>query len=196
VRLGVDGPRWTADLDSIGGVARTPVILPRLRRTILVLSEEGDAWFLDASTGEAEGPWSSGSPPASGPVASLTGATATFVDGTLASWDEELVPAVSAQGEGDEETELPRDTYGANAGLAVLRRSAAEGTVLDSPWTDGAVSVESNSYAITFEGGALEPFHASRDGEWNYIAWEAPTDRLPHGRLWISDSEGLRAFTP
>lgn len=196
VRLASEGPRWTVELDSIGGVARTPVILPKLSGTILLLSEEGDAWFVDAATGESQGPHSLGSPPASGPVATLTGATATFVDGRLASWDRKLQPAISALGHDDEDTGPARDSFGANGGLAVLRRSAETGTQLDSPWTDWSISVEATSYAVRFANDLIEPFHVSRDGDWNYMAWEAPTSALPYGRLWISDDVGLRAFTP
>jgi hypothetical protein len=35
-----------------------------------------------------------------------------------------------------------------------------------------------------------------RAGDWSLLAWEAPSARLPDGRLWVGDGAGLRAFLP
>jgi len=48
----------------------------------------------------------------------------------------------------------------------------------------------------TGEGSEKLSFHVRLRGEWNFLAWEAPTSKAPHGRLWLSDGDGLRAYEP
>lgn len=214
VRLSKDGPEWSTQLSSISGIARTPVLLSKRPGTALLLSEGGNAWFVDANTGATEGPISVGAPPMAGPSVTATGATATFVNGTSATWERVLEPAIAPLGEStstdpesngyDEEDEPEvaaplRDSHGGTAGLAALHRSADSGTQLTSPWNGWTIEIQDEAFTISAEGTHLSTddyFHVSRSGEWNFIAWEAPHPVLPRGRLWISDEAGLRAFTP
>jgi len=197
VRLAAEGPAWTTDLDSISGVARAPVGLPKRPGTFLVVSEEGKAWLIDAADGATEGPFALDAPPASGPRATATGVTAGFTDGTSAVWDTELQPTVSqVAAEAPDGSGAARDTHGSDAGLAVLRRSAERGTRLASPWTPWVIEVAEGSFTLSTTDGLSEPIHVSRSGDWNFVAWEAPTRLLPRGQVWISDGAGLRAVAP
>jgi hypothetical protein len=78
----------------------------------------------------------------------------------------------------------------------VLRRSAAQTPQLDSPWGDWTVEVGATHFVVRHRGQSAVAFSARRDGEWNYIAWEAPHSKLRGGRLWVSDHAGLRGFEP
>ena len=39
-------------------------------------------------------------------------------------------------------------------------------------------------------------FAVLRSGEWSFLAWEAPREGLPSGRLWVSDAAGIAAYQP
>ena len=185
-------PAWKVSLDTLGGVARTPVFLPRRPGSLLVVSEEGSVWFVNASDGSIEGPWMSGNPPVQGPTPTATGASVTFMDGRVATWESELEPEIAKRSmSGDIVPDL-----GADAGLAVLRRRAMEGNRLESPWSPYMVTVKDDHYAIRWEGRKEASFTVRRTGNWEFLAWEAPNSKIPGGRLWISDGAGLRAFEP
>jgi len=205
VRLSEEGTRWTVKLNTIGGIARTPTMLPKRPGTVLMLSEEGNAWFVHSGTGQTEGPFSLRSPPASGPVATATGVSAGFMSGATALWEQELEPTVTNLKAVDDDEfydenrkapQIERDSHGADGGLAVLRRSAREGIELASPWKSWGVRVNDDAFEVTSGDDSERSFTVSRDGDWHYLAWEAPSRGLPEGRLWVSDANGLRAFKP
>jgi hypothetical protein len=186
------GQLWQASLETLGGVARTPVFLPRRQGFVLAVSEDGGAWLIGAADGAVEGPWSYARPPISGPSPIATGAEVTFVDGKTATWHEGLEPEIeSARTVADNASNL-----GFDSGLAVLRRRAEQGTELESPWSPYVVTVHDEHYAVHWEGRDEASFTVRRTGDWQYLAWEAPNASIPGGRLWISDGAGLRAFHP
>ncbi len=202
---------WEQSLESLGGIARTPVSLPRRTGTLLCITEDGDAWFLEADTGELEGPWSMGIPPVEGPIPTETGAFVRFEDGRTAVWESrlrpEILPVPKARGlQEDPHVAVARRRteaiangtfYGTQAGLEVLRRGSDTDLELSSPWTTWKVRIERDAYWVSRENGEDEkPFAIRRSGDWMYVAWEAPSADAPSGRLWISDEEGLRAFEP
>ena len=186
-------PLWQRSLSSLGGLARPPVFLPEKPGHLLVLTEDGDAWLLDGSTGDLEGPWPLGSSPVEGPTAITEGVVARLRDGRSLLWERRVKPTPI------EETGAPglaAARYGSEAGLSVLRREGAAFAEHESPWSDWVVRVEDEVYRVHKVGDRDGGFAVARDGEWSYFAWEAPHARLKQGRLWISDGAGLRAFAP
>jgi hypothetical protein len=183
---------WTLSIESLGGVARTPVFLPGRGGSLLVVTEEGAAWIVAAEDGHLEGPWSANSPPVSGPLPTAKGAVVTFMNGAQAAWLERLRPEVSQLADS---SHAPRDP-GHDAGLAVLRRTSSLARSLDSPWGNGTVEITAEYFLVHHRGDTEVAFAARRTGEWTFVAWEAPHARLPHGRLWTSDGAGLRGFEP
>ncbi|MEM7310526.1 MAG: hypothetical protein AAF682_27875, partial [Planctomycetota bacterium] len=78
--------------------------------------------------------------------------------------------------------------------FAFLRRHAHAGNALVAPetgWTAEVREAEIIAYGKDGRG-----FTARRNGEWEYIAWEAPKALLPYGRLWVADEDGLRCYRP
>lgn len=208
-RLGAGGAVvWTRELDTLGGVARAPVFLPRKPGYLLVLTEDGDAWIVEAATGKLDGPWSFGSPPIEGPIVTENGVLVRFEDGRSAIWESRLRPTVREPVDLRED-ESPQEAArrrrqraiaegtikGSDVGLAVLRRDSDTARVLRSPWNDWEVEVQKQSYRVRRRGGE-ESFGVRLEGQWAFVAWEAPHSKIPDGRLWISDSAGLRAFEP
>jgi hypothetical protein len=194
-RLTRDGRTlWQIRLDTLGGIARAPVFLPRRPGVLLCLSEDGAVWLIDAASGRIEGPASLGSPPVDGPVPTATGATARFLDGRTAVWETRLKPEsceVPPGGAIEPRNEL---SQGSNAGLAVLRRRTGLGRTLASPWGPLSVEVGERHYTVRRAGSAEALFTVKRSGEWMFVAWEAPNSKSPGGRLWVSDAAGLRGF--
>jgi hypothetical protein len=188
---------WSHDLKSLGGIGRSPVFLPKSQGHLLCVSEDGEAWIIDANDGTIEGPWSNGSPPVFGPTPIDGGARVRFRDGKSFDWTSRLkpepAPATAVElAPNDREDEFG----GSNAGLAVLRRRSSSATHLDSPWSDLTVEI-TNGFFVVRPKGAKDPLlAAARSGDWVYVAWEAPTALIPRGRLWISDGKGLRAMVP
>ncbi len=214
---------WESKFSSLGGIARAPVFLPSHPGHLLVVSEDGDVWIVDANTGAVDGPWSAGSPPAAGPLSAPDSVVVQFRDGRTFSWTERLLPtevdatALKGPVEGNR---------GSDAGLTVLRRRASSATSFSSP--SGMYTLEIGDHLFVLRSNAPpdarpgKPTEAGanasgkpakpgdapttsrsqvianvrRSGEWTYIAWEAPNVAIPHGRVWISDEAGLRAFTP
>jgi hypothetical protein len=149
-----------------------------------------------------EGPWTCGSQPIEGPTSAYDGVRVTFKNGETYEWTSRLKPEpVTA-----EQAELrPADGagdvgQGSNSGLAILRRRTSSATTFPSPWAAYTVEIGEELYTLSTKPFLNEPAklvtNVHRAGEWTYVAWEAPNVSIPHGRLWISDRKGLRAFTP
>ncbi len=190
-------PVWETRLESLGGIARTPVFLPGRPEELLILTEEGVAWLVEAQSGRVEGPWSLESPPISGPTPMESGVLATFADGRSALWTTRLKPEVRGPGEPPFGVQRqPPEPYGSDAGLSMLRRSAESATSLRSPWGEWSVEVGDTHFTLRHPTEPERSFHVRRKGEWAYVAWEAPDAGHLAGRLWISDDEGLRRFEP
>jgi len=95
----------------------------------------------------------------------------------------------------DESLVKMRGEDGENTGsLVVLRRSLGNEESLTSPWNDWCIEVVEEAFLVTAPDG--RGFTAERKGEWTYLAWEAPKAFVPHGRVWVSDEAGLRAYLP
>lgn len=186
------GTHWSRQLESISGVARTPVFLPKRPGTVLVLTEEGSAWLVDANDGKVEGPQGLRSSPIAGPQVTPSGARVQLHDGRELIWTSRLAPD---QDNAAAAGEAPNPDRGHDAGLAMLRRNPQTQT-LASPWGDWTVEVAERDFVVRRSNASNPEFGVQRVGEWNYLAWEAPRARAPRGRLWISDGFGLRAFTP
>lgn len=191
VRLSTRGePVWEHRLGTLGGIARTPAFLPRRPGTLLVVTEDGRAWLVDALTGRLEGPSELGAAPSSGPRSLRSGLAYRLENGKLACF--ESTPQAVFYEPGDEppasttsDTELPT--------LAVLARSATSGLELASPWTEWSARVHPDRIEVTDGDKTL---NLENHGHWRFLAWEIPSVSIPAGRLWISDSSGLRAFRP
>ena len=200
--LGLDGrPVWERRLGTLGGIARTPVFLPRRQGTLLAVTEDGSAWLVEVQGGRVEGPWNMESPPAAGPLSTSEGVIVAFNDGRIARWDSKLRPeilegpsALSA----DQRTALANAGHGAPGNMAVLRRSAAAGNVLQPPGSDWRVEVGETHIVVHHASDSAQsfPIELRNAGSWCYVAWEAPTAAHPGGRLWLSDDGGLRGFEP
>ncbi len=191
-RLRVDGePAWERELLSLGGVARPPVFLPQRPGELLLLTEDGEAWFLDAASGELEGPASLGESPLEGPVATSDSVVARTKSGALATWTTRLKPKLSEGGE------LPADAaLGSSAGLSVLRQGERDARHHDSPWSEWSVEIRPEVFRVRPTSNPQAGFAILRSGEWSFLAWEAPREGLPSGRLWVSDAAGIAAYQP
>jgi len=193
-RLASDGKvLWERELSSLGGLARSPVFLPKKPGHLLLLTEDGEAWVLDGATGDLEGPHALGSGPVEGPAATAQGVVARLRDGRNLLWGRQLQPK-SIEETGATGTAAAR--FGSAAGLSVLRREGAAHGNHPSPWNDWIVDVQDEVYRVYHEDDPTGGFAVRRDGDWTFLAWEAPHARLKLGRLWISDEDGLRSFTP
>lgn len=184
---------WEKNLDSLGGIARAPVFMPRKPGHLLVLTEDGDTWFVEASTGELQGPWELDSTPDWGPVPTPDGVRAHFKSGDLAEWTTRLRPSLETN------SPIPADDahrHGADAGLRVLRNKIESANELESPGGIWTVEVRDELFWVRKSGDEAEGFAVRRNGQWSYVAWEAPRAGLRQGRLWVSDEAGLRAFEP
>lgn len=200
-RIGEGGEAlWEQRLGTLGGVARAPVFLPRKPGVLLVLTEDGEAWMVDAKSGTVEGPHALGAHPIAGPLVTQGGVVARLADGRLVRWEQGLQPS-EAGSRSDEGALLEalgeeQARHGSPVGLEVLRRSVGGSSALDSPWNSARVVLDAEVYRVVDRTSGRDSFYVHRQGEWNYLAWEAPHAQLPTGRLWISDGAGLRAFVP
>jgi len=184
-------PVWQEELLSLGGFGRAPVFLPASPERFLLLTEDGEAWLFNSETGEREGPWILGSGPAEGPSPTTDGVIARLKDGRLMKWTERVRPVEISTGEVPEV-----DQRGALGGMDVLWRGDAGRRELESPWTDWRVGLEDETYRVRNADDLESGFTVRRQGDWSYLAWEAPTPAFPDGRLWISDGSGLSAYQP
>jgi hypothetical protein len=195
-RIDRDGnARWECTLRTLGGIARTPMFLPPMPGSLLVLSEDGRAWLVNASDGEVDGPREVGSALVEGPTLTRGGVSARFADGRVALWTNRLEPSFYAVDglvrteSGDSEEELAHRSK-----MVVLRRGLDKDTRLVSPWTQWSVSVRDDEFRI--QGPDGRGFTAERAGEWVFVSWEAPKALMPIGRVWVSDEKGLRSYLP
>jgi tetratricopeptide (TPR) repeat protein len=202
VRIGDDNSvRWESQLNSLGGVARAPIFLPRKPDSLLLLTEDGDAWIVDANTGNVDGPWSCGSPPIEGPLAVDQGVVARFRNGAHAVWTERLRPDTLIEDESASPSALGAQArsagtqHGSTVGMAIVRSGIDSNDIFPSPWTDWGVQITPRAYRVA-NSKSDSSFVVRPSGDWLYVAWEAPRAALPTGRLWVSDAEGLRAFVP
>lgn len=195
---------WQHKLASLGGIARTPVLLANLKGTLLVLTEDGIAWLVDADSGRVEGPWKFDSPPAQGPYPTARGVEATFVDGRTAIWTTKLAPQVIQPAEAAASEDAAHVAEAAarepradgKGGMAVLRRQANGPVRMETGFGPWSVEVSGAHYLVRHSGDPARDYSIEARGEWAYLAWEPPDARLPNGRLWVSDDAGLRAWEP
>ncbi len=186
---------WEARLETLGGIARTPVFLPERPSMLLVISEDGVVWLVDAGTGNVEGRREIGSPPKKGPSRTRAGVTVSFADGRIGVWTNSLEPTfyrAESSVRGTESIDQTANTESAT--LSLLNRGVNSDLSLQSPWTEWTVTVKDEEYVITSSDG--KSFSALRSGNWNFVAWESPKALLPQGRLWVSDALGLRSYLP
>jgi hypothetical protein len=188
--------RWSRILDTLGGVARTPVFLPRRPGFMLVVSEDGRAWLVEASSGQAEGPLDLSAAPAEGPTLTRNGIWLRLEDERIAIWQVTLQPTYHEPG-----SSFLQAGQGTLTGLedapscfTFLRRSASSGAILTAQATGWSVEAQDEFYLVSAPDG--HGFTARKSGDWGYMAWEAPKALLPLGRLWVSDAAGLRSYRP
>lgn len=184
---------WNRKLPALGGVARAPVFMPKRPGHLLLLTEDGDAWLIEADTGDADGPYEVGSPPTLGPISTPEGVVAIFADGQALIWSNGLRPDPTTL---EAHPEVKQAAYGSTAGLHVLRSNAGNGASLRSPWTDWTVEAKDGVFLVLQDGAEQPLFTVRREGDWSWMAWEAPHALAPKGRLWTSDGLGLRSFDP
>ncbi len=189
-RLGADEkPIWQSKILSLGGIGRAPIFLPSRPEHLLLLTEDGEAWLLDSRDGERTGPWIMGSSPLEGPVATSEGVLAQLKDGRMMYWTNRVKPIEKP------EARIEKDQHsGTTVGMAVLSREDGSRRLLESPWTAWRVELQDEVYRVTRAGDPQGGYAIRRDGDWSYLAWEAPNPSAPDGRLWISDGGGLAAF--
>jgi hypothetical protein len=186
---------WAKELATLGGIARTPIFLPGRPGHLLVLSEDGQAWLVDAASGTHEGPLPIGAPPDRGPSLTRSGASVSFTDGRVAIWKDGLRPTFySVDSPATGPPTPPPEDGASSATMIVLRRSVAAAPRLVAEWTGWSVEVREHDYLAVGPDG--RGFTCARRGEWIYLAWESPKAMIPHGRLWISDDRGLRSYLP
>ena len=193
-RLGADSRmKWELALDTLGGVARTPVFLPNKSGWLLVVSEDGQAWLVHAQTGELEGPREIGNVPVVGPELTRSGVSVQFKDGRVAVWSDRLEPIFYQADALVNGGPLAAGNLIASE-VQLLRRSAGSASELVAARTGWRVVVTDKEYRVLSPDGL--GFSAERTGEWSYVAWEAPKALVPLGRLWVSDAGGVRSYLP
>lgn len=199
--LGQDGHSlWTKRLGSLGGIARTPLELPGTPGHWLVVTEDGEAFAIDAATGELGERELLPVPPLEGPIEWNGALYIRLRDGSIAGWRDGAKASVStARDLGPDHEELERalavaGSYGAR-GPSVLRRRTDSATRLSTP--DGGLTVrfDDANYFVERRGVAEPLFAVGRRGEWSYLAWEVD-DASASARLWIADEGGLRCVAP
>lgn len=184
---------WQAQLGSLGGVGRAPVFLPARAGHLLVVTEDGEVWVVNANDGTMDGPWSAGAPPVEGPTPASNAVVVRFRNGRAWQWTDRLLPT---EVDPASLTEPAEPNPGSNAGLAVLRRRSSSATKFPSPWAPYTIEIGANLFVLRSSVSGELCANVSRVGDWTYVAWEAPNVAIPRGRLWVSDEAGLRAFTP
>ena len=202
-RLTAGVSAWQKKLGTLGGVARAPVFLPRRPGFLLVLSEDGDAWVLDAKSGETEGPWTRNVAPLAGPYVVGDSVLVRFRDGAVWRWREGATPE-SVDAAAAEAALAPfvarglenEAQFGVVQNFAVLRHGSADKNRLESPWNDLVVEIVDRRCEVRSKSSPAALFSTDVQGEWVYLAIESPSARAPRGRLWMSDGAGLRSFLP
>lgn len=185
-------PLWELQLNTLGGIARTPTFLPEKPGWLLLVSEDGQAWLIHAEDGESLGPYLLGALPVDGPTLGPHGVRLLLDDGRIARWSSDVEPRFIQADRGGEF--LPESAGHEPGSYLVVRNGLNSGTGLESPWNDWSVEVRDTDYLV-FHGHGMG-FTAERNGQWVFLAWEAPTAFAPQGRFWLSDEAGLRSYLP
>ncbi len=194
--LGADGtPLWSKKLGSLGGIARTPLALPARDGTVLLVTEDGEAWTVELATGALDGPQTLPSPPIEGPIATGDALVARLRDGSLAVWKDAARPEITAARDlGPNHEDVERSltlagSFGVRGG-SVLRRRTDSGTRLSSP--DGQYTlVIDGANLLLQEKGMTAPLCAvQRRGGWSFLAWEDARGGAAHSRIRIADDAG------
>ncbi len=185
--------RWEIQLETLAGIARTPVFLPSRSGWVLIVGEDGQSWLIQSQSGEVEGPRDIGSPPLVGPALTRGGVSVQFADGRVAVWTDRLEPVFYQADSLVGRDSLSRDAQLAST-IVVLRRGVDSGTELESPWNGWRARVTGDDFRVVTPD--QRGFSAERHGDWAFVAWEAPKALVPHGRLWVSDDAGLRSYLP
>ncbi len=187
---------WQRQISSLGGVARTPAFLPRQKGKLVLLTEDGAAWLCDAASGDLEGPLALGAPPVAGPMNCTDGVRARLRDGRTVVWTDALQPdAASSQADVEASSE-DADPTASGSAFVTLRRTASGSLTLKSPWTGWTVEVGEKACMLRAKDQDKPCASLRRDGQWTYVAWEAPHAQLTNGRLWVADGLGLRCYIP
>jgi tetratricopeptide (TPR) repeat protein len=188
---------WERSLETLSGIARAPVFLPQRPGHLLLVSEGGRVWILDAESGTVEGPLDLGSAPVSGPAPSPDCVSVRLADGRGLGWTHGLQPRVLADVNAED---LNHDSqrFGGERGLRVYRRRE-DPERTHFPDADGkrTLVLQDNAYFVHWGQDPEEPADTVLlTGSWEYLAWEQSSLDAPEGRLWISDGAGLRSFVP
>ena len=188
---------WEQNLETLSGIARAPVFLPRRPGHMLLISEGGRVWILNSEDGTTEGPLDLDSAPVSGPAPSPDCISVRLADGRGLGWTHELVPKVLSDVD-DKELNHDDQRFGGERGLQVFRRREdPERTRFPDAEGKHSVVLKAGAYFVHWHGsaeGAADTVLLT--GSWEYVAWEQPCVDAPKGRLWISDGAGLRSFVP
>lgn len=196
-RIGTGEKRvWTKKIQTLSGVARAPVFFPGGSARMLLVTEEGSAWIVNADNGEMEGPWDLGSPPRVGPLATSQHIHVLLANGRWARWQSALQPVLLEEGAAPHTaTESEAARYGPNNGLQVVRSREGEVRTLKSRFTGWIAEATARGLVLT-PPDEREGFAIDLEGMWTFMAWEPASKTYPEGRLWISDGFGLRALIP
>jgi hypothetical protein len=179
---------------------RAPVFLQGRAGSLLVVTEDGEVWIVNAADGAMEGPWASGSQPIAGPTAALDGVRVSSRTARPTSGPRASSPTRPGRGRAP-----PRRSKAATADKARARawpccagararrrRSPARGRRTRSR---SARTLHAQHEALP-ERARQVITNVHRKGEWTYVAWEAPNVSIPHGRLWISDARACARSRP
>ena len=187
---------WSKQIPTLSGVARAPVFFPGGSNKLLLLTEEGSAWLVDATDGNLDGPWELNSPPRVGPLANSSHVHVLLANGQWAAWKDALQPEILTTGSQPyDQASCQSYRYGPNNGMQVLRSREGEVDTLKSRFTGWTAKAEATRIVVSPPKGEGS-FAAKLHGEWTYMAWEPATEKYPQGRLWLSDDYGLRALIP
>ncbi|MEZ6004443.1 MAG: DUF4388 domain-containing protein [Planctomycetota bacterium] len=187
---------WNKQIPTLSGVARAPVFFPGGSDKLLLVTEEGSAWFVSAVDGALEGPWDLKLPPRVGPLANSTHVHVMLSDGTWVAWREALQPDVLPVGfEPYDQSSCASYRYGPDNGMQVLRSREGEVKTLVSRFTGWKAEVKGDTLVVRDPEGN-GGFGSKIRGSWTFLAWEPASNTYPKGRLWLSDEAGLRALVP
>lgn len=187
---------WKSQIQTLAGIARSPVFLPDMPGHLLMVTEDGFAWLIREQDGDLSGPRDLGSPPAVGPYQTQSVVRVRLEDDRIIYWKDRLKPYTpTAQTGGSLVDQDALYAAGSRGGLQVLVNVLSE-QELACRWSDWKVTVEEEVYRIECKDRPEATYTVLRDGEWQYLAWENRSEDLREGRLWISDGAGLRAFVP
>jgi len=195
-RVGAGGElRWSKEVKSLSGIARAPVFLPERPGHLLAVTEDGEAWIIEGETGHLEGPWDLESAPVVGPAPTSGGVSVRLADERVVEWRSGLRPARDETSAGEEDFGGGY-RYGATSGFQVARRRNGESGRLASRFYEWTVEVRPEAFVAFPNADETLGYSIEREGEWEFIAWEAASGRAPMGRVWVSDAAGVRSFVP